>query len=693
MRKVILLLMLCVSIASLSADYTEVKVYYQEVDSVQKNDVYTPLVMPTLNMDEIKSVLETESPTIYGLDADGVSFTKEYNLDPSPGFWMDKSGFRCDWSVDGDNVIGYAFVNDHLEIYQMPSRQPNGKYRFDCYIVNETSGNYVTITTTMFFFRSKKAYELNEWIDRIEAMNGDATSLLNILDNEDATTDELQIAIDAAKYLYVTLLLNNAEDKDNVDVTLILENPQYEDGTNGWNIQEVEEESDCNIGIGGLPDNKCFEASNIDRFDVYQMVKKAPVGIYEIEVQGFWRYGFKEPAWTDYKAQQSDYVKRKGVPAYVYLNNNATPLKNVFSEPLPKGTLYTTNESVMHPVMLQPLEDDLGNWYPNEMYNSAMAFNAGMYKQTAFGLIANDGDELRIGVKGNTGKNNEGGGSWSIWDNFKLTYRGLNGTVVKLVMETVIADLEQYATMLMGKTEFAMLNNAMTDAKNVVTGNDVTALLRALDALCDAKDAIVISKDIFLDRDVYADTVRLADAIRSASGNNLSEPILAEAKSLLDGIKNNKLYENNEIDQLKSDVIAMIDALNNPNPVGPKCAKPSVSYADGRLSLACETEGAECVWAITSEDIRSGRGNTISLVNQYRLSVYATAEGYNDSDIVTAILTWGNSKVEGDNVIHIGANGGDVNQDGDVDVADIATIISIMAGQARSFNQGLDDSE
>ena len=117
-----------------------------------------------------------------------------------------------------------------------------------------------------------------------------------------------------------------------------------------------------------------------------------------------------------------------------------------------------------------------------------------------------------------------------------------------------------------------------------------------------------------------------------------------------------------------------------------KCETPTINYAEGRLSLVCATEGAECVWSITSSDVRHGRGDTIDLANRYMLTVYATKEGWEDSDRVTVLLVWGDDFAESDNVIRLGgSNGGscDVNQDGTVDVADIASIISEMAARAR----------
>jgi hypothetical protein len=116
-----------------------------------------------------------------------------------------------------------------------------------------------------------------------------------------------------------------------------------------------------------------------------------------------------------------------------------------------------------------------------------------------------------------------------------------------------------------------------------------------------------------------------------------------------------------------------------------KCATPTISYADGKLNFNCATEGARCIWTIKSNDVGNGQGNSISLFNQYQLTVYATATGYEDSDRATATLVWGSADAEGDNVIRIGGTGSsncDINGDGKVDVADITTLIKMIAGQA-----------
>ena len=71
-----------------------------------------------------------------------------------------------------------------------------------------------------------------------------------------------------------------------------------------------------------------------------------------------------------------------------------------------------------------------------------------------------------------------------------------------------------------------------------------------------------------------------------------------------------------------------------------QCAKPTISYANGKLMFSCATEGATCQYTITDRDIKSGIGDEVELCVTYQVSVYATKAGYNNSETATATLCW-----------------------------------------------------
>lgn len=89
-----------------------------------------------------------------------------------------------------------------------------------------------------------------------------------------------------------------------------------------------------NVAYGGSNVNHCFEAWNNSNFDIYQEVKDAPVGVYTITVQGFYRYLRGNNAYQAYTdgtaANYKDAVK-------VYVNDNTGRHHSVFDEKVANG--------------------------------------------------------------------------------------------------------------------------------------------------------------------------------------------------------------------------------------------------------------------------------------------------------------------------------------------------------------------
>ena len=91
-----------------------------------------------------------------------------------------------------------------------------------------------------------------------------------------------------------------------------------------------------------------------------------------------------------------------------------------------------------------------------------------------------------------------------------------------------------------------------------------------------------------------------------------------------------------------------------------KCAKPHISYNNGKLTFISETEGAICYSNITNSDITSYIGDEVQLKVTYNISVYAAKSGYDNSDVATATLCWIDvqPQMEGVNnsIAHVRAN-------------------------------------
>ena len=86
-----------------------------------------------------------------------------------------------------------------------------------------------------------------------------------------------------------------------------------------------------------------------------------------------------------------------------------------------------------------------------------------------------------------------------------------------------------------------------------------------------------------------------------------------------------------------------IIALSGQEPEVPeveKCASPVVTYADGKLSMACDAEGAHFITKILSDDISTFYDAEIALSATYNIEVYATKANFENSDTVSVALVW-----------------------------------------------------
>ena len=128
-----------------------------------------------------------------------------------------------------------------------------------------------------------------------------------------------------------------------------------------------------------------------------------------------------------------------------------------------------------------------------------------------------------------------------------------------------------------------------------------------------------------------------------------------------------------------------------------KCSKPTILYSNGKIVFNCETEGAECVATISDPDIKTHYGNEIPLTATYTVSVYATATGYENSDVATATICWIDADPRTDgiengiaqvraNAVLIQSHDGTINIEGVADGTDIVVYSSagMMVGAAKA---------
>lgn len=245
--------------------------------------------------------------------------------------------------------------------------------------------------------------------------NGTYLQILN-QDNEGSLTNE-QIIEETA---FVNALVKQAMNDgivEGADLTAMITNPGFEEaGGKGW----TNSYGNLTNWHGGNANNYCAEAWN-SNFDVYQEVEGLPNGLYEVSVQAFYRTASNADAYTAYQ-NDPEMTGDAKVLSYVYLNEFATPVRNVmeiqFDENLSNNCWSTTD----------------GKYTLNGMASASEAFSledeSQNFTMKVYGIIK-DG-KMRLGIRG------EGTifDRWTLWDNFKLRYMGKNKVAVASVLST-----------------------------------------------------------------------------------------------------------------------------------------------------------------------------------------------------------------------------------------------------------------
>lgn len=126
-----------------------------------------------------------------------------------------------------------------------------------------------------------------------------------------------------------------------------------------------------------------------------------------------------------------------------------------------------------------------------------------------------------------------------------------------------------------------------------------------------------------------------------------------------------------------------------------QCETPTISYTNGQLSFVSSTENAQYHYTIDDSDIRTASTLSDGIVNltaTYNITVFATAEGYTNSEKVTATLCWlyAEPKTEGMTSDIAASKGNPVliqSHDGTLSItgADDGTIINVYGVNGQQY--------
>jgi len=337
--------------------------------------------------------------------------------------------------------------------------------------------------------------------------------------DNDLSNEELQTVIDKITELIAAV---DKELKDGLqpgtDVTRFIKNPGFEEGTTGWTI---ESKGGGNVQLGGNADNHCYEAWHSTNFNVYQEVSDLPVGVYEISVNGYMRYLDGQDAITHADEAPAD------VPIYVYMNDSKANFVSWLSYPKP-ASFYDEVTGATY------LTGDEGS-YPDNMIAASAAFLDGGYQQSAKCLVAEEGAVTRIGVKGTPEAK-----FWPIFDNFQLTYMGMDIDVVKPLLQEKVNEANTLANEMTTKSAKAAFTTALSDATTALGGEDGKAMFESIakieKAMSDLKEGRTLCQD-------FQATVQEFMAYASEYGSSLATEALQLGGTIQNALETCELDE------------------------------------------------------------------------------------------------------------------------------------------------------
>lgn len=322
--------------------------------------------------------------------------------------------------------------------------------------------------------------------------NGEPYSLLK--DDYSLKTKELREYIEKLQTLMVST--RKSAVKVDADCTAdLLQNPSFET-TTGWN----------NTGVAINTTHKNAESYQ-GTFNLYQDLTDIPEGVYEITVQAMQRVDNNDNASKLYPNDVAE------MTAYLYGNDITAKFASPYSYGMAEQKVTSGNADYAFN----------GKYIPNSMKGFAAACGESneAYLTKVYALVT-DGT-LRVGVKEEARPAGHSS-DWSIFDNFKITYRG-NGEAA--LQQCVNPLIEQANALLAGKMyegKKSSLQKAVDAVNTTLNMDNIKALALeiknaqvAIDAYKPLATAIENVKARYESNETTATTSAAAKAIYNAS--------------------------------------------------------------------------------------------------------------------------------------------------------------------------------
>lgn len=317
-----------------------------------------------------------------------------------------------------------------------------------------------------------------------------------IIANRLLKTEEITEELEFLNKLYDAAVRTSL--KDGTDLTNLIVNPGFEedlvDGKGkGWNLDTSKGGTGSLTNWrGGDSKNYCAEAYE-QNFDVYQEIEGLKDGIYEVSVQAFYRGGWPEAAWDNYKKDPEMKGDAK-VYSEVYLNEFYTPIRNVMEITLDDVSQFTSKDNYSSFAVTGEGGETTNVFVPNGMASASTSFSLEdpekNYTMSAYGLVT-DG-KIRLGIRRLTTPPSNAG-TWTLWDNFKLTYRAKNPELAAQVLDAKAKELNELLT----TSEENMTDPVIQNSVYAYTESQKSNLSDAAkyEVLIETNDALVAAKE------------------------------------------------------------------------------------------------------------------------------------------------------------------------------------------------------
>ncbi len=326
-------------------------------------------------------------------------------------------------------------------------------------------------------------------------------------------------------------------DAEGMDFTSLITNPQFtEGGWKGWTVETSHSNSGWNmVENGGFTDVFPVAAGYNTAFEVSQEITGLKDGIYELKAHAFHRPG---------EARQGLYDGTDVIPASLFINEFATPVKSVYADILDYADAINgvncrinsdSDEEAPHNGEQTASRDlDVGTGYvPDNIYTAGFAFNGNRYAQSAYAVVR--GGTLRLGIR--NGESPWRNKNLTIWGDFHLTYHGAGNEAANNMLDQYSARLDMLELQRIDQEMFFSASHSERISSLIEEAKATSDMEEKMDILCDINSefsAIDSSKAVYAKlKEIYEYANAMTDGLEDGEVKDFMSQLYEELSEVL----------------------------------------------------------------------------------------------------------------------------------------------------------------